>query len=57
MLRKTTFALVALAALAGTALAPTSASAWGWYAAANPPVRPAVAKAVRSLELQTFTHR
>ena len=31
MLRKATFALVTLAALAGTALAPTSASAWGWY--------------------------
>jgi hypothetical protein len=31
MLRKTTFALVAVAALGGTALAPTSASAWGWY--------------------------
>jgi len=30
MFRKITFALVAVAALSTAALAPTSASAWGW---------------------------
>jgi hypothetical protein len=31
MLRKTILALTAAAALGATALAPTSASAWGWH--------------------------
>ena len=31
MLRKTILAITAAAALGATALAPTSASAWGWH--------------------------
>jgi hypothetical protein len=31
MLRKATFALIAVATMGAAALAPTAASAWGWY--------------------------
>ena len=36
MLRKTILAITAAAALGGAALAPTSASAWGWHPGWHP---------------------